>query len=223
MSKTDRAKKRAAEKASRVTAAPVGMPNFALRPSRKRDKSGCFVERQRQKRDDPKPMETVLKARCRRLGLTANGANMLKVNSGMLSDPAGQAVFLTHSSQARRDALWKTFCDLDRAEAVYFARILKAARFAKCGKVEFIPERLTSENAPAPDGRTEEEKDQSAVNGWMHWRGLAQRLGSRRMTALYDGVWMRAELVEAGAVTPAGAAFVSALEDLTAIATGSRR
>lgn len=212
-----RAQKRKAKKAK---ANAFGLPELAATP--KRDKSGCFVERTRQQADDPAPREVVLKGRCRMLGLEITKENMALVDTTLLSDPAGAVIYLSTDDTVLRAKLWKTFSDMDRADEVYHRRILGKSRHAKCGKIEFYPERISSENAPARDDRDDDTKDRDAVNGFMYWRGLAQGLGARAMTAIFDAMYLRVEMARGGVVLPAGERFFDAVKDLTKAAEKTR-
>lgn len=217
---TKGAKRRRKRNRQALDAVMIDLP--ALAPIKRREKSGCFVDRKRQQPDDPDPAQTVLRRRCRDLGLAPEKANMALVNTALLSEPAGMAIHLCAKGEDERADLWKTFCDVDRAEETYYRRILGVARHAKVGRMEMLPEDLTSENVTQPDSRDDETKDLDAVNNWMHWRGLAQMLGAARMGALYDGVMRRKALVRPMGVTLAGMAFVDSLRQLTAIARQGR-
>lgn len=80
----------------------------------------------------------------------------------------------------------------------------------------YLPERLeTSADDDAPaDTRTPEERDRAAVNAWMHWHGMVQRLNVSEREAIWDGVYMRTRLHHGGKLRANGSAFVRALRFL---------
>lgn len=196
---------------------------FALQPTPRRGKDKCFMDRTRQQGEyEREPRQTVLSARCRRLGVEDTEERRLSMAHSVFSDDAGVAVSLGTSGNVERDALWKTFCDLDRVEETYHRRILQRSRHAKCGKMEFIPERFEAQPGDAVDTRDDETKDRDAVNNWMRWRGFVGHLGAHEQNALWSGVYIRCDLHKDGALTSAGKAFVQALSRLTDVAAAKR-
>lgn len=129
----------------------------------------------------------------------------------MFGDSAGQAIALGSRDKPEADRLWDVFWKLDRADATYHARILGRGRHAKCGKVEYMPERFEARADEASDYRTEEERDRSAVNAWMRWHGHVGHLASYEQTSIWDGVYLRCDLHRGGKLTTAGTAFVAAM------------
>lgn len=205
MSKADRAKKRAAKKA------PGNMPQLAAVP--RREKNGCFVERTRQQ-SDRDPTKTVLSARCNHMGVEDTKENRQAMAVGMMGDPAGRAIAI--GAPDNSDSLWQVFSRLDGAVARYYRRILQQDRFAKCGRMEILPERFaTSPEDDVPsDLRNDDTKDRDAVNDWVRWQGAVGRLSAFEQSSIWDAVWMRAELVKGGRLTPQGAGFIRAITAL---------
>ena len=194
----------------------AGIPELA--PSRKRDKSGCYQDRIRQQGDrEVEPRETVLAARARHLGRPTTKEGKLQMAGQMFGDLAGQAIIIGSRNQAEADRLWDVFTKLDGADAAYHSRILGRGRHAKCGKVEFMPDRFEVRPDESSDYRTEEEKDRHAVNGWMRWHGHVGHLHSHEQTAIWNGVYLRCDLQRGGSLTTAGSAFVAALRMLADI------
>lgn len=200
--------------------ASIDLP--ALAPTPKREKSGCFVERTRQQGTDPHPKETALKARCRMMGWRPTDDNLSRADTALLSKAGGAAIYIHIANVQERAKLWKTFCDFDGADEMYCRRILGKSRHAKCGKIEFYHEHLSTENAPDRDTRDDDTKDRDTVNRWMHWQGLIGRMVARDRTALLDGVFDRQKVVIDGKVTGAGIRFLAALSELTEIAEKAR-
>lgn len=150
-----------------------------------------------------------MEARARQLGIPECAANLR-----ILAEPAGRAIWLTETNDDERNRLWKAYSDMDHAEDVFARRIMGRARHAKCSKVEFLPDNMTSENAPAADTRDEKTRDDDAVRAWTYWRGLTQCLPTEMRTVLFDGMLGRMDLVVGSSVTRAGREFVAAVRML---------
>lgn len=192
----------------------VGLPELA--GSKKRDKNGCYQERTRQQGDkEVEPRETVLRARARHLGRPNTKDVRLELTGQMFGDLAGQAILIGSRNQSEADRLWDVFTKLDSADAAYHSRILGRGRHAKCGKVEFMPDRFEARPDESSDYRTEEEKDRQAVNNWMRWHGHVGHLHSHERTAVWNGVYLRCDLQRGGRLTTAGTAFVIAMRTLS--------
>lgn len=214
MGKGDRKKK--LPKAKKAT------EGFGLAPTPKREKSGCFVERTRQQREGD-PREEVLAARCRRIGIPNTVENRLSMNHSVFGDDAGIVINVKASGNSERDLLWKTFCDLDRAEETYHRRILQKSRHAKCGKMEILPERFEAQMSDSIDTRDDDEKDRDAVNNWMRWRGYVDHLDAEVRTDFWAGVYLRRELHRNGAPTEGGKAFFKAIKALSEVVTAAQK
>ncbi|WP_449043741.1 hypothetical protein [Paracoccus versutus] len=198
-----------------LAAAPEGLPELA--PIERRNqprRNGRFVK----VNEDPR--KVVLNKRCRDMGLGENRDNRRLMSSPMLEDPAGQVIYLEAGSDAAR--LWQTFCKLDAADAVYHARVLGRSRHAKCGKVEFMPERLETRPDDETDYRSDDEKYRGAVNNWMRWHGLVGCLAGHEQSAIWDGIYLRCEMHKGGKATTRGTAFVAALRMLHVISQRGR-
>ncbi len=189
---------------------------FGIAPSSKRGKDGCFVERKRQVKEDPR--EVVLAARCRRLGKSERKEDQLSVTWPMLSDNVGIAIHLGNSDQQERDRLWKVFCDFDRIDEAYHRRILGRGRHAKCGKIEYMPERFEVDPSLTSDDRSDEEKDSSVVRSWMRWHANVRSLSSADESAFFSGLYARLALHDGGVILASGERFNAALRRLAEIA-----
>lgn len=220
MARTKREKMEAKARKRTIRGLYDGIDLPELAPSRKRGKDKCFVERTRQQGDiEPDPRRTVLSARCRHLGKEVTEDNRLSVAAGILGDPAGRAIAIGAANDRDKDRMWKTFMRLDAAVAGYHHRILQQNRFAKCGKVEYLPERFATAPEDAPsDPRDDATKDRDAINAWSRWRGFVGSLGSHEQTAIWNAVWLRVELSRGGNLTTAGEAFVRAMRLLAEVA-----
>lgn len=196
-----------------------------IAPTRKRTKGGAYTKKgQGYVNGNKDPREVVLSARCRRLGMKDTRENRLALSLPMFGDDAGRAISIGASGQMDRDRLWACLLAISRAMAIYHQRILGKSVFAKCGKTEYMPERLETsaeDDAPA-DARTPEERDRAAVNAWMHWHGMVQRLDVPEREAVWDGVYMRTRLHHGGKLTAGGSAFVRALRFLEEAASHGR-
>lgn len=214
MKSYSKAAKRANKKAARE--------EFALAETPKRGKDKCFVDRTRQQRES-EPRKTVLSARCRQAGREDTKSERNAMLYPFYSDPAGIAISIHFKDDGDRLKHWQTFCSLDGAEEVYHRRILSRSRRAKCGKVEYYPERFEARPEETTDTRDDDQKDRDASNRWAMWRGYVGHLTAKEQNALYCGVYLRAELFRDAALTPAGKGFVVALERLTDIAHDGRK
>lgn len=190
---------------------------FDIAPSRKRTGKGQYSRAGQDLtngKDDPR--RTVLSKRCKDMGKEVSRENRLAMSAQMMGDQAGQAISIGAPRDAAR--LFKTFIDFDNADERYHRRILGRSRHAKCGKVEFMPERFEARDDETTDTRTDEERDRAAVNAWMAWHGLLGHLAAHERTAIHDGMYLRGALHVGGVLTTRGTAFVSALRVLADVA-----
>ena len=192
-----------------LAAAPEGLPELA--PVQRRYQSGRKVTADRD------PQRTVLKARCAHMGKDDSKENRRMMKMAMMGDQAGQAIAIGSTGPKEAARLWQAFTTLDAADEVYHRRILGRSRHAKCGKVEFMPERFEARPDDKPSYRTEEQKDAAAVKAWMQWHGAVGHLASHEQSAIWDGVYLRGELQRGGVLTTMGSAFVQALRILSAV------
>lgn len=210
-----RAYSQAAKRRHKKAAQESGLPEIA--PSRKRTAKGQYSRAGQDLTDGKEdPRKTVLSKRCRDMGREVNRENRLALSAQIMGDEAGQAISIGAPRDAAR--LFKTFTDFDNADERYHRRILGRSRHAKCGKVEFMPERFEARDDETTDTRTEEEKDRAAVNAWMAWHGLLGHLERHEHTSIHDGMYLRGALHKGGVLTTKGAAFVAALRVLADVA-----
>lgn len=142
-----------------------------------------------------------------------------KVAADMWGDLAGRAIAIHGGAEA--PDLWGTFKALDAAAEAYFRRIIGRHRFPCAARLEYLPEAF--ETRPDEHPRrclTEDEKDRAALNTWMRWQGYLGHLSSAEHSAIVSAMRQRVMLSHAGRLTGAGAAFVSALTRLDAVARG---
>lgn len=213
--------KKARRLRKKLVNASHGIPDLAGTP--RREKNGCFVERTRQQGDkEAEPRLTVLSARARHMGRPDTEENRLALTGHMFGDHVGQAIQIGGRNKDEADSLWQVFWLLDRSDATYHARILGTKRHAKCGKMEYLPERFEARPDDVTDYRTEDEKDRDAVNRWMYWHGLIGCLASHEQSSIWDGVYLRCDLHKEGKLTTAGLSFVASLRVLSSIYSGNR-
>ena len=200
---TKAAKRRAkAEKRARTT-----LPGGEIAPARRGQGA-------RHDRLEPPANATVLEARARMLHTTKDAAA-----AHMLTDDAGRAIWLETGRDkptAEQAPLWGLMCDLSRSYATYCASI-GTSPHAKCGKVEYLPERFEARADDRPDLRTREEKDRAAKAAWMRWNGSIGRMYSGEQSALWNGISLRGPLIRDGQITTSGKAFVKAMRTLRQI------
>lgn len=215
MSKADRHRKR--QKAKQA------MP--ALAPVKKRAAQGKkrMTQLAAQEPDAPK---VVLEARARHVGVRPRAETLAAMRSEMLSEPAGQAIWLAtgcgqpNAGTGRLDAaqrLWRVYARLTAAEYAYQARILGRTAYPKCARIEAMPERFETRADDRPDLRREEERDKDTVNNWMRWQGHIGQLPGDMQTAIWDIVRQRREPVQDAHITMAGDRFVRAVGALVEV------
>ncbi|MCB5411795.1 hypothetical protein [Pseudogemmobacter faecipullorum] len=158
MSKTDRAKKRAAEKASRVTAAPVVALAATPRPA-KRGKA-----RMREIRVEQDPQKAMLKARARRWGKPEG--QWREMRDPWWGCEAGGAMASVIPSHKDRQEYWEAIQHV-RAAIIAFDRAIGAPnRHAQCLRLLLPLEELSADSTTPPaDRRSDEEKQDQAVLG----------------------------------------------------------
>ncbi|RWR28828.1 hypothetical protein D2T31_11995 [Sinirhodobacter populi] len=167
-----------------------------------------------QKQD--KPMETVMKARARRVNCRPSIALVLDAKLG---DPCGEAIYLGIKDQAEAGRVWDLFKRMDAADDAFCRRIIGRRRFPAVSKMEFMPERLETSQADldAFDVRTEDEKAAAARDAHRNWQELFDRLYPWQRIAIQSAALHREVLQRNGKLTSGGMAFVAAMKRLTEI------
>lgn len=168
----------------------------------------------RHDRLEPPASTTVLEARARMMHTTTAAAN-----TPILSDPAGQAIWLETGRDKptpEQAQLWRILCDVSRVYGTFCASIGKSPH-AKCGKVEYLPDRFEARADDRPDLRTREEKDIAASRAWHQWKRAMETMPRLQAGDLWDGIMLQREMVKDGRATLAGQAFVRALRALRQI------
>lgn len=182
------------------------LAGMELAPTPKRSPSG-----RPSRAGDADPQRVVLSARCLHMGKSDNRDNRRMMKSQMMGDPAGQAIAIGARNPAEADSLWQTFSDLDAVDAAYHSRILGRSRHAKCGKVEYMPERLETRPDDAPSYRDPADIDRAVTSAWMRWHGHLGHLSKPEQSAIWDGIYLRCDLHRTGIMTTGGTAFVAAM------------
>lgn len=178
----------------------------------RRDSDGGYSASRRDRQADPR--RHVLSVRCKLMGISDTEKNRAKMGMTLMGDPAGQAISIGATDEDEASRLWAVFAQMDGVFERYHRRILQCSRHAKCGKVEFLPERFETSADDSTDTRTRDEIDRDTVFAWMRWHGAIACLPSADQAAIWDGVYLRAALHRGGALTGAGSAFVLALRGL---------
>jgi hypothetical protein len=200
-----RAYSRAAKKRNRRKNVTDGL---GLAETPKRDRKGCFVERSRQQPEDAQ--KTVRDARARQMKVKAEDW-VLAPEFGF---DAGRAIYDEAIDKKEAEALWQLFLEYEKAESVYYGRVIGRPRFAKVAKIEFIHERFETRADDVPDLRGEDERHRDAVNGWMRQQGYIGCLHGHERQAINRAAWQQDELYRDGATTVHGKGFVKALRTL---------
>lgn len=162
---------------------------------------------QKIKRDDAQ--KTVREARVRKTGLSER-----EVMDAKYGEAIGYVILLEAKSKADIETLWKTYCDFDHVDHVYFSRVLNRSRFPAGAKMEFVPERVEADPDARPDLRSDEEKARNAVADWMRWQGYLGRLPGQQRSAVIRAVRQMDMVLIDEKVTPQGRFFVEALRAL---------
>lgn len=184
----------------------------SLAPTPKRKARG--KKRMEEIAADPDAQLTVLEARARQCGRVPK--DMTEMNHPALGEPAGRAIFVAREG---RDAerLWDTYAQYTAAEAGYAKSYLGMRLHAKTGKVEYLVEKVEARPDDTLDLRDEEQRSRDASNRWMRWRGYIMRLPRHQQDAIRAVAHGDAEPMDAGAITPQGYRFLSAIEALEKI------
>ena len=176
----------------------------------------------REQAEPSKPAEdprcVVLSARCRLLGKPDTKHHRAAMTEQMAGDPAGQAIILAEPNADARKRLWDAFIKLDTAHAAYHGRIIGQRRFPKTAKIEMLPERFETDADAPMDYRSQEDREQAAINAWRAQTVLMYRLSVHDRMSLHDGLWLRGDMVTVGKITAMGQAFVAAVRSLADIA-----
>jgi hypothetical protein len=155
-----------------------------------------------------------LKARARQIGANENNTAVLReMRSPAVADGAGRALVL---SEGRDGAtrLVETFGAL-RIAYERAGRAMCVSVYPKSGKIEMMPDRMeTSADAPAPDLRTQDERDEAVERAWAIWSGRIAKLPMGAKDAIWTAIYGWADLHDGARVTPCGERFVAAMKDL---------
>jgi len=181
----------------------------------KREANGCFANRIRQQTDDPQ--KTALQARVRQSGGEDTREGRIAVSAPHMGCQMGLVMDHAITGNGKRDTittLWRTFSDWCMAEAAYRRRYIGQSEYAKTASIQMMPERFEADASHTVDLRSEEEKDQAAINGYMHWQGLLGHLDRNMSAALHDARLERVTLFRGGKPTLRG---IYALESLKAL------
>lgn len=165
MSKADRQRKRDKAKAD-------WKAGVQLAPVLKREGNGR-TSRAGVTRD---PQADMLKARCRRWGFKAS--KWREMRDPWWGCEAGGNMALTVTSIEERKALWDAICYMRRASVAFDAVIGAPSRHAQVLRLLLPTEAMEVDaETPAPDERTDEERQDDAVRGMMWVQELTGRAG----------------------------------------------
>ena len=147
-------------------------PGFDLQPIARKQGNGR-THRPQEARD---PQAEMLKARCRRWGMPTS--KWREMRDPWWGCEAGGAMALVTPKLAERKALWDAICFMRRA-AIAFDRVIGAPqRHAQCLRLLLpIPPTETDGDAPAPDLRTDEQREDAAVRAMQWMQELLGRAG----------------------------------------------
>lgn len=157
------------------------------------------------------PLATVRQARSRQTGVPEDEALR-----PIFGEEAGRAIAsVARANEA--DRLWRLFLAFDRADDLYFSRIIGRSRFPAVSKIEFMPERFGTRADDRPDLRTEDQKVNDTVKTWMRWQGHLGCLAAHERTAIIRASRQMDDLHKDGGPTLHGKAFVAALRVLAGV------
>lgn len=168
MSKSDRARKRATERAVKV--APVGLPGLAPVP---RKQGNGRTYRSPAARD---PQAEMLKARCRRWGKPTS--HWREMRDPWWGCEAGGAMALAVANLAERKLLWDAINWTRSTMTAFDAAMGAPRRHAQCLKLLLPVEEMSADSTtPQPDDRTDEERQDDAVARYQLLGELSGRAG----------------------------------------------
>lgn len=157
---------------------------FALAPSSKREGNGR-LSRSGKPRD---PMIETLKARCRRWGFPSG--RWREMRDPWWGCEAGGAMALDVLDREDRAKLWDAICHMRRVITDFDRAIGAPNRHARCLRLLLPLDALEADStSPPPDGRTDREREDSAVMNlqWLEeWLG---RAGHEPMMEACRAVW----------------------------------
>lgn len=153
----------------------------------------------------------VLDVRMRQVG----GKDRDAMRAEILSDGAGQALYLCLDPDMAK-SLYGHYAALTAAQRRYHLSIGVSVH-PKTAKIEFMPEVFETREDHDYDLRPQEERDEDAAKTWAVWCERLDELGLRHGSAIMTAIQGFAPMVECGAVTPAGARFVTAMKALDRI------
>jgi hypothetical protein len=108
-----------------------------------------------------------LTMRCIQLGLEPTKANIRDMRAPWWGCNAGRAMANMTSDHDQRVELWGAICHMRRTAAAYDAALGAPRRHPKCLGLLLPPEELSADaSSPAPDTRTDEERQRHALNAW---------------------------------------------------------
>lgn len=165
---------------------------------------------------DEKSHAERLAVRARMVGAKADKKGLAAMKHVMLSEPAGQAIWL-HCKPDEANTLWGVYSELTAAEARYATVVLGTNIHAKVANVVPAPEVFEARSEEPADERTDDEKHRAAVNVWMRWKGNLWCLGTDHHRYLMDVLRGRKEPVVEGELTHAGRKFIDSLRLLKKI------
>ncbi|MDT1061183.1 hypothetical protein RM190_04880 [Paracoccus sp. CPCC 101403] len=167
-----------------------------LAPTPKREKSGRPTRKGQARTPD---IET-LKARCIQMGKSINPANLREMRAPWWGCYAGRVIGSEIMSDDERRDLWTAINHMRRVVTAHDAALGLPRRHAVCLRLLApVDEMTTNADAPAPDYRTDEEKQRKATAELMTMEGWLGYTDKRAM-----GEAKRVILRDEGCVDPEG-------------------
>lgn len=146
----------------------VKVDDMSLAPIPRRDPSGRPA-REPQDRD---ASIITLTRRCLQMGKPATAENIRDMRAPWWGCNAGRAMANLTTSHDERLELWGAICHMRRTVAAYDAAIGAPKRHAKCLALLLPVDEMSADaSSPAPDTRSDEERQRHAVSAWMALQG----------------------------------------------------
>lgn len=203
-------------KAERRRQKKLALPSIEPAP-RKKARGKLRMSELAQLKNDPEAMHTVLDARARQMGKTAEkpadaAALRDEMRSPAYSGEAERAISSIHGGEARTRAL-EAHKGLISAYERYCA-VFGKSPYPKCATIETAPERFETRADDRPDFRSEEERERDAKNRWQIWVTQVNLLSKADSRAIWDHVSRGSILRTPEGVTAKGRAFAQAVLNL---------
>ena len=201
------------DRRGRAAKAKIELPGIA--PVKRRVKQGRQRMREIQKEREAEAHDIpTLKARARQIGACDSDTAVLReMRSPSVADSAGRSLVLSEGHDGAAH-LVETYGAL-RIANERAGRAMGVGVYPKSGKIEMMPDRMeTSADAPPPDLRTQDERDEAAERAWAIWSGRLAQLPMGAASSIWTAIYGWADLHDGARITSAGQRFVAAMKDL---------